>query len=237
VSGDYSGMPVHKIKFFEEVFLAAYSAKEGPDEKDGKVEPLKALTTRELSDYYKKITGKGISPDNLKKQFLEELKANDLIGEMKSEIDGRRLLFYPVTSPVPREEYEKITKLSNGDLFDNISYIPTLKLSRDYKYIPENWLILQILTLAKYRMGFDRAIGPFADYLNESEHLKFLEGDTFANGDGCTRLSIRDFISKYESPSPISIRYIFKADFYGFCNKNIGSMTEICLLNQNTPGR
>jgi hypothetical protein len=80
-------------------------------------------------------------------------------------------------------------------------------------------------------MGFDRAIGPFADYLNESEHLKFLEGDTFANGDGCTRLSIRDFILKYESPSPISIRYIFKADFYGFCNKNIGSMTEICLLN------
>jgi hypothetical protein len=231
VSGDYSGMPVHKIKFFEEIFLAAYSAKEGPDEKDGKVESLKALTSRELSDYYKKITGKGISPDNLKKQFLEELKTNDLIGEMKSEIDGRRLLFYPLTPPVPREEREKITKLSNGDLFDDISYIPTLKLSRDYKYIPENWLILQILSLAKYRIDFDRAIGPFADYLNQSEDLRFLESDIFANGDGCTRLSIKDFILKYEAPSSSSIRYIFNADFYGFYSKNIGSMTEVCLLD------
>jgi hypothetical protein len=230
VSGDYSGMPDHKIKFLEEIFLRAYNDKEGPDEKDGKVEVLKALTSRELSDNYKKVTGKGISPDNLKKQFLDELKTNDLIGEMKSEIDGRRLLFYPLTSPVPREEREKITKLSNGDLFDNISYTPTLKLSRDYKYIPENWLILQILSLAKYRIDFDRALGPFADYLNQSEDLKFLERDILANGDDCTRLTIRDFILKYESLSSISIRYIFKADFYGFCGKNIGSMTEICLL-------
>jgi hypothetical protein len=121
--------------------------------------------------------------------------------------------------------------LSNGDLFDNISYIPTLKLSRDYRYIPENWLILQILSLAKYRIDFDRAIGPFADYLNQSEDLKFLESDIFANRDGCTRLSMRDFVSRYESPSSISIRYIFKADFYGFYSKNIGSMIEVCLLD------
>ena len=32
-----------------------------------------------------RLNGKSISPDNLKKQFLEELKANDLIGEVKSE--------------------------------------------------------------------------------------------------------------------------------------------------------
>jgi hypothetical protein len=159
------------------------------------------------------------------------LKANDLVGEMKSEIDGRRLLFYPLTPSVPREEREKITKLSNGDIFDNISYIPTLRLSRNYKYIPENWLILQILSLAKYRIDFDRALGPFADYLNQSDDLKFVESDIFANGDGYTRLSIRDFILKYDSSSSISIRYIFEADFYGFYSKNIGSMTEICLLD------
>jgi hypothetical protein len=48
VSGNYSGIPVHKIKFFEQIFLVAYNAKEAPDEKDGKTEPIKALTTREL---------------------------------------------------------------------------------------------------------------------------------------------------------------------------------------------
>lgn len=49
--------------------------------------------------------------------------------------------------------------------------------------------------------------------------------------DSSTRLSIRDFISKYESPSSISIRYIFEAYFYGFYSENIGFMREICLLD------
>ena len=58
VKGDYSGIPAHKTKFFEEIFLGVYNIKAGPDEKDGKIESLKAVTTRELSDYYKKVKGK-----------------------------------------------------------------------------------------------------------------------------------------------------------------------------------
>ena len=112
-----------------------------------------------------------------------------------------------------------------------ISYIPILDLYKDYKYIPENWLILQILSLSKYRIDFAQAVGPFADYLNQSENLKFLEINNFANADSPTKLSIRDFILKYEPPSSISIRYIFKANFYGFYNKNIGFVREVCLLD------
>jgi len=230
-SSGYSGIPVHKLGFYEEVFLELYNSKEGPDEKDGKIEPLKGVTTRELSDYHRKVKGKSISPDNLKKQFLEELKTNDLIGEVKSELDGRRLLFYPLTPPIPKERHEKITKLSNDDTFENVLYVHTLELSRDYKYIPENWLIFQILALANYRMNFNLAIGPFADYLNNTEDLKFLETDIILIMDSSNRLSIRDFISKYESPSSVSIRYIFGADFYGFYSEKIGFMREVCLLN------
>ena len=237
VRSDYSGIPVHKLGFYEEIFLEFYSSKKGPDEKDGKTESIKGVTTRELSDYYIKVKGKSISPDNLKKQFLEELKANDLIGEVKSEIDGRRLLYYPLAPPGPGEQHNKITKLSNEGKFDNISYIPTLDLSRDYKYIPENWLIFQILALANYRMNFDLAIDPFADFLNNSEELKFLETDITLDTGSSTRLSIRDFISKYESPSSISIRYIFKANFYGFYSKNIGFMREVCLLDDIQYGK
>lgn len=231
VRSDYSGIPVHKIRFYEEIFLRFYISKEGPDEKDGKIESLKGVTTRELSDYYRKVKGKSISPDNLKKQFLEELKANDLIGEVKSEIDGRRLLYYPLAPPVPREQHKKITKLSNDDIFGNISYVSNLELSRDYRYIPENWLILQILAFANYRINFDLAIGPFADYLNNSEDLRFLETDITLGMGSRNRLSIRDFISKYESPSSISIRYIFEANFYSFYSEKIGFIREICLLN------
>ena len=158
------------------------------------------------------------------------MKANDLIGEIKSELDGRRLLFYPLAPPAPREVHEKIKKLSNESIFDNISQIPTLQLHRDYKYVPEDWLILHILALAKYRIDFDQAVGPFADYLNQSQNLKFLECGVFV--DDMRRLSMREFISKYESPSSISIRYIFKADFYGFYSENIGFMREVCFLEK-----
>ena len=150
---------------------------------------------------------------------------------MKSEIDGRRLLFYPLTPSNPKTAHEKITKLSNETIFDNISYIPTLELSKDYKYIPENWLILQILALAKYRINFDLATGPFADFLNQSEDSKFLETDITLGMASSTRLTIREFISRYESSSPISIRYIFEADFYGYYSENIGFMREICILD------
>ena len=210
VSGDYYGLPANKVKFYKEILLPAYNAKERPDEKNGKVEPLQAVTTQELSDYYRKVTGKSISTDNLKKQFLDELKVNDLIGEMKSEIDGRRLLFYPLTPPVPSEVHEKIKKLSNESLFDNISYIPTIKFSRDYKYIPENWLILEILSLEIYRIDFAQAVGPFADYLNQSENLKFLKINNFADADSPTRLSIREFILEYEPSSSRQGCYFFR---------------------------
>ena len=100
--------------------------------------------------------------------------------------------------------------MSNDDIFDNILYVPTLELSRDYKYIPENWLVLQILALANYRINFDLAIGPFADYLNNSEELKFLKINNFADADSPTRLSIREFILEYEPSSSRQGCYFFR---------------------------
>ena len=154
VNSEYSGIPVQKIKFLEEIFYPLYDGKTKPDEsRDGsKQESIRALMTKELCDRFKQVRGRGITPDNLKKQFLEELVANDLIGETESEIDKRRHIFYPLIDPTLRQEqheesHQKITKLSNRPSFDNFSYTPILQLSRDYKYLPENWLILQILGL------------------------------------------------------------------------------------------
>lgn len=180
ISGEYSGIPAHKIKFFQETFLPAYEDKEGPDEKDGKVESLKALTTNELSKHYKQVTGKGIDPNNLQKQFLEELVANDLIGKMQSEVDKRRQVYWPLNEPlvesVNREAANTETqKFKNGSPFLNILDVPTLRLSKYYKEIAKDWLIIQILTLVKYRIEFDQIRGPFADFLNNCEELKFLE--------------------------------------------------------------
>jgi hypothetical protein len=97
----------------------------------------------------------------------------------------------------------KITNLSNEDIFDNFLQVPRLRLSRNYKEVPEDWLILQILSLAKYRIDLDKFKGCIADFLNQSE-LKFLDKDG-------NRLSIRQFILKDELNPAISIRYIFKS--------------------------
>ena len=95
-SGNYAGLPQHKIRFLKETFYPVYDAKTGPDSKDEKVEKIIGVTTKELCDYYRVKTGIGISTDNLKKQYLNELLSNDLIGELLSEIDKRQHIYYPL---------------------------------------------------------------------------------------------------------------------------------------------
>jgi hypothetical protein len=87
-----------------------------------------AVTSKELCDFYKKQ--KGITTDNLKKQYLNELLVNDVIGEAKSEIDGRQHIYYPlvdlhdenVSEGLPASsDSGKITKLSNESAFASSS--------------------------------------------------------------------------------------------------------------------
>jgi len=56
-----TGIPSYKLKFLEEDFLPLYNSKTKPDEKDGKVEKMKAVTSREICDYYKAKHKKSIT--------------------------------------------------------------------------------------------------------------------------------------------------------------------------------
>jgi hypothetical protein len=235
---NYSNLPTHKVKFLKEIFRPVYESKSSPDSKDDKTEKIIAVTSKELCDFYKKQKGRGITTDNLKKQYLNELLVNDVIGEARSEIDGRQYNYYPLIDL--RDENEaseclaassesaKITKLSNTDSFDNLLYIPRIKLSKNYKEILEDWLIIHILALANYRIGLDKTKGCLADFLNTTDEFKLFE----IKGNDESRLTIREFISKYESNPSISIRYIFKSQFYEFDSKLFGRMIGICLIER-----
>jgi hypothetical protein len=234
-SSDYSGIPSNKVSFMKEIFILPYSLKTEPDSKGDKEEKIIAVTTKELCDYYKKVRNRGITTDNLKKQFLNELLANDIIGEIKSEIDGRQNIYYPLVELEQEEEddsrqqKQKITKLSNEEIFDNFLHCPRIKLPRNYKDVPENWLIYEILTLAKYRIDISNGDSDIADVFDQGEELKFLEK---SNETANARLTIKDFVSKYEYSDPrMSIRYILKGDFYEFSSKIFGNMIGICLLD------
>ena len=79
------------------VATTLFKSKSQPDEnKDGTKEKIIGLTTKELADYYKKITGKAISVDNLRKKIITELINNDYLGEIKSELDRREFIYYPL---------------------------------------------------------------------------------------------------------------------------------------------
>lgn len=67
------------MKFLKEILRPVYESKSSPDSKDDKKEKLIAVTSKELCDFYKKQKGRGITTDNLKKQFLNELLVNDVI--------------------------------------------------------------------------------------------------------------------------------------------------------------
>jgi hypothetical protein len=238
-NSNYSNLPNHKVKFLVEIFGPVYESKSFPDSKEDKKEKTIAVTSKELCDFYKKQKGRGITTDNLKKQYLNELLVNDVIGEVQSEIDRRQYIYYPLVDL--RDENEtteglaassesvKITKLSNTGSFDNLLYIPRIRLSKNYKEIPEDWLIIHILGLANYRIGLDKTKGCLADFLNTPDEFRLLE----TKGSNETRLTIKEFILKYESNPSISIRYIFRSQFYEFNSKLFGRMIGICIIDRN----
>ena len=96
-----TGIPIHKLEFFSQVFISRYKSKDTPDriiKNSGEIieEEKIALTTSELAEQFKKVKGKPITTDNINKTYLQELKNNGLIDEINSKIDGRRKIYYPI---------------------------------------------------------------------------------------------------------------------------------------------
>ncbi|HSF51871.1 MAG TPA: hypothetical protein VLA74_14010 [Nitrososphaeraceae archaeon] len=235
ITQNISGIPSYKIKFYREIFLPLIRSKNKKDEKDGKEEKIIAVTTKELADYYKEKRGKAISTDNLRKTFLVELINNDYIGELKSELDSRQFIYYPLIEfedseimqfNLTKEETDDrdISKISNSSRFDNYLHVSPIKIPKYCKTIPQDWLIYEILSLAKYRIDLDNFVGPLADYLNT--HEKFQLKDVKGN-----KLKVKDFVKEYEKNLPLS-RYIFKPEISNY-HSNIFGDIKLLQLNQS----
>lgn len=85
-----TGILSYKLKFLKEDFLPLYNSKTRPDGKDCKVEKMKAVTSKELCDYFKAKHNKSITTDTLEKTYMNELQNNGLIDSDDSVIDGRQ---------------------------------------------------------------------------------------------------------------------------------------------------
>ncbi|HEX6645730.1 MAG TPA: hypothetical protein VF047_00970 [Nitrososphaeraceae archaeon] len=123
ITQNFEGIPKYKIEFFINIMYPLYVSKNGTidSSKDGtKHEDRIAITARQLCDAYKKVTGKPITTDNLKKTYLDELISNGLIDYDKSNIDSKQYIYYPIvepfsssTIPVAANEDKSLSLLSN----------------------------------------------------------------------------------------------------------------------------
>jgi DNA polymerase family B len=222
ITQNLSGVPPFKLRVFKEVLLPLYKSKQGPDKiEDGRIireEKIIAVTTRQLCDYYKETIGRTITTDIMKKIYLDEFINNGLIDAIRSELDNRQNIYFPLvdtsiadnnistTDPDDNDDNEsKITKLSITTRLDNILQHSTIMVSKNYNKTAENWLELQIFSLLKYRVE----IGHFTLFDKDGEQICPCK-----------------FIDDYQKRSDLT-RYFSKPIFYNSDEKVFGDITKL----------
>jgi hypothetical protein len=238
INGNLVGIPKDKIDFLKEIFLAVFNTQKEPkrDDKTGKIEKYRAVTTGELSDYYQKVKLASISTTSIQKTYLAELIAGNLISEEKSAIHSNYNIYRP-TFDLDDPNSNSVTTLglinqqqkrqldsfySNLGKFESDLQVPPLKLSKFYKEIPENWLILEILRIASIRIWQDTSKYNLADLINRSEEFKLLEVSSTIE----IRLTAKEFILTFTS-SPVykpvlQFSYQTLSCIYNFFNYQYG---------------
>jgi hypothetical protein len=225
ITQNLSGIPAYKMKFFNEVFYSLY-------EKNSN----QPLTTKELCEFYRTRRGKAIDSDSMKKKYLNELRNNGIIGEEDSPDDKRQKIFIPLvesSSTVYLQETAgcnnklEISNYKKEDVFDNFLRYSRITLPKNCRNIPEDWLIFEILALAKCRFNLDHFEGCLADFLNQSEEMKFI--DKANKG----RMSVREFVEQYEKSFTLN-RYFRRARFQSYDSNIFGNIKFIQNLNTET---
>ncbi|MGA9843470.1 MAG: sugar phosphate isomerase/epimerase family protein [Nitrososphaeraceae archaeon] len=225
ITQNISGIPAYKLKFYREMFLELFRSKEKVDTSADKTksESIIAVTVKQLSDYYREKSGRAISAENIRKKFLNELLNHDYIGSVESVLDRRQNIYYPLVELDDNVEDEnqdnnedgaKIKNLKNSGKFRNFSQYSRITSPKNCRSIPENWLIFEILGLAKYGIDLDSFSGCIADELNNNNNLKLLDKDG-------NRLTIKEFTIEYEKDTSL-IPYFRKGKVNTFCNKSYG---------------
>ncbi len=146
ITQNVTGMPTHKIQFYRDIFVPLHRTKNMPNEKDGRTEKRVAITTSELCEYYKLLTGKTITTNNLKQTYLNELLNSGYIDEEDSDLDKRGKIYFPIVD-LPIVE---ISDYKNSDEMDNFLQYSKIIPSKNFHGIPEEWLKNEVLKLWKY---------------------------------------------------------------------------------------
>jgi hypothetical protein len=148
---DLNGIPPYKMQFFENVFIPLFNSKDTANEKEGEKEEIIAVTSKELSEYYKLKEGKTMTESNIRKTYLAEFLQNGLVDETNSTIDGRYKIYYPLVELPSEEKIEgKYKNYMNSSHSHNLFQYCKIRPSKNYINVEKKWLKSAILTLMRY---------------------------------------------------------------------------------------
>lgn len=108
INNSTGGIRPYVLDWFHKVFLDLYNSKEGPNSKVKKgeevVEERKAVTTQELIEKSKEVMNKNYNSKSILSEYIYPLSNLGYIDDIKSEIDGRANIYFPVDSLMEKEE-------------------------------------------------------------------------------------------------------------------------------------
>ena len=195
------------------------------DDKGRKEEEIKAITTRQLCDYFKEINKKPISTDNLKHTYLNPLINEGIIDYTESKINLRQNIYYPLVT-------ESLSIESITSPIDNYSqYILTIH-KKITKNIDETWIFCEILRLIRYRLEWGNM--SLFEYIKDPDKFQIVDKRLLKKGDhNADSIGEKD---REATIIPITIGAFTKKYCY-ICHKAIDNKRSNILLDfaKNSP--
>jgi hypothetical protein len=219
ITQNLNGIPVYKMKFFQEIFQHVFKSKTEPDKsKDHtKEESRIAVTSKQLAEAYTKKYGRASNAENIRKNYLNEFLNNGLIEDETSIIDHRQKIYYPIVGLDDDDllynsdnQDEKIRKCGIGGQFRNFLQHSEVILPKNCRQIDENWLLFEILSFLEYGIG-----------LKDMEIYNNL-GD---------KQTIKQFISDYEQTLSL-IPYFKKVYSCNYSHEKMGTIKYFGVVKQ-----
>ena len=147
VMQNMSGLPPHKLKFYQQYILPLYRSRKGP------------LETRDICDFYNTNSPRGaarMNSDNLRKNYLQELVNHNYLEQERDENTKAIKYLYTPLVDVEEEEQEaeepsSPTSPTLGQVFQKLHFSKLL-LPENHPGIPEDWLNQEILQLSDRRL-------------------------------------------------------------------------------------
>jgi hypothetical protein len=144
-----TGMPPHKLKFYQQYILPLYQIRNAP------------LETKEICDFYNANISKStirMNSDNLRKNYLQELVNHNYLEQQQDEnTKATKYLYTPLVDIEEEAEEQQqqqnkpATAPTSGPIFQDL-YYSKLLLPENHKGIPQDWLKQEILQLSDRRL-------------------------------------------------------------------------------------